>query len=78
MDDDIIAQIDQLIEEEHRLRATAVDELSPDDHARIEHLDTRLDQCWDLLRQRRAKRDAGQNPADAHTRSEQVVEGYQQ
>ena len=78
MDDDIIAQIDGLIEEEHRLRATAVEELSPDDHERIEQLEVRLDQCWDLLRQRRAKRAAGQDPDDAHPRSEAVVEHYQQ
>jgi hypothetical protein len=37
-----------------------------------------LDQCWDLLRQRRARRDAGQDPDAATVRSERVVEGYQQ
>jgi hypothetical protein len=37
-----------------------------------------LDQCWDLLRQRRARRDAGQDPDTAQVRSERVVEGYQQ
>ena len=78
MDDDIIAQIDGLIEEEHGLRARAVEELSPDDQERIQELEVRLDQCWDLLRQRRAKRSAGLDPDDAHTRSAEVVEHYQQ
>ncbi len=78
MDDDVIAQIDRLIEEEHRLRATAVEELSPDDQERIEQLDVRLDQCWDLLRQRRAKRAAGQDPDDARVRSPEIVEHYRQ
>jgi hypothetical protein len=37
-----------------------------------------LDQCWDLLRQRRAKRHAGQDPDQAHVRDASTVEGYQQ
>ena len=78
MDDDVIAQIDKLVDEEHRLRSAAVAELTPDDHERLAALEVRLDQCWDLLRQRRAKRDAGLDPADAHTRPADVVEQYRQ
>ena len=78
MDDDVIAQIDKLVDEEHRLRSAAVAELTPDDHERLAALEVRLDQCWDLLRQRRAKRDAGLDPADAHTRTADVVEHYRQ
>lgn len=78
MDDDVLAQISKMVEEEHQLRARAVAELSPDDHDRIEAIEARLDQCWDLLRQRRAKRDAGQDAGDAHVRSADVVEHYRQ
>ena len=45
---------------------------------RLEALKVSLDQCWDLLRQRRALREEGGNPDDAHVRSESVVEHYQQ
>jgi hypothetical protein len=41
-------------------------------------LNNELDQCWDLLRQRRARREMGQNPDEAQSRPERVVEGYQQ
>jgi uncharacterized protein DUF2630 len=78
MDDDVLDQISKMVEEEHQLRARAVEELSPDDHDRIQDIEVRLDQCWDLLRQRRAKRDAGQSPADAHVRNPDTVEHYQQ
>jgi hypothetical protein len=78
MDDDVLDQIAKMVEEEHHLRARAVEELSPDDHERIQDIEVRLDQCWDLLRQRRAKRDAGLDPADAHVRKADTVEHYQQ
>jgi hypothetical protein len=78
MDDDVLAQIAKLVDEEHELRGRAVDELSVDEQDRIAALEVRLDQCWDLLRQRRAKRDAGQDPTDAHVRSADTVEHYRQ
>lgn len=78
MDDDVLAQISKMVEEEHHLRSRAVEELSPDDHERIADIEVRLDQCWDLLRQRRAKRSAGQDAADAHVRSADTVEHYRQ
>ena len=49
-----------------------------DDRARLEEISVRLDQYWDLLRQRRARRDAGQDPDVAHLRTGEVVEHYQQ
>jgi hypothetical protein len=78
MDDDVLDQIAKMVEEEHQLRARAVEELSPDDHERIQDIEVRLDQCWDLLRQRRAKRDAGLDPGEAHVRKADTVEHYQQ
>ncbi|MET0479597.1 MAG: DUF2630 family protein, partial [Actinomycetota bacterium] len=52
--------------------------LTEDDTARLQDLEVQLDQCWDLLRQRRARRDAGQDPDAAHVRPEGTVEGYLQ
>lgn len=75
MDDKTLLQrINDLVEEEERLRA-ATD--APDQHrARIDELEAQLDQCWDLLRQRRAKREFGQNPDDAQMRDQETVEKY--
>jgi hypothetical protein len=78
VDDDVIAQIGKLVEEEHKLRSAAAHELTPDDTERLDALEVRLDQCWDLLRQRRAKRDYNQDPSEAHVRSADVVEHYRQ
>ncbi|MGH3577762.1 MAG: DUF2630 family protein [Mycobacterium sp.] len=80
MDDEAVAaQINTLAEEEHRLeREHAAEGLSEADLARLRSLEVRLDQCWDLLRQRRARRHAGQDPDAAGVRPESTVEGYQQ
>lgn len=78
-DDDLITRIDALVEEEHQLHARASgEELDDADRTRLEELEVRLDQCWDLLRQRRARRHAGQDPDDAQVRPAEVVEGYRQ
>jgi Protein of unknown function (DUF2630) len=80
-DDDVLANIQQLSAEEHELyerhRAGATP-LTDDEHRRMEELQVRLDQCWDLLRQRRARRQYGEDPSEAHARDESTVEGYQQ
>lgn len=73
-DDEILHRIRTLMDEEHSLRK---DE-EPVDPARLEHLEEMLDQCWDLLRQRRARREFGGQPADAHVRDVSTVEHYQQ
>jgi Protein of unknown function (DUF2630) len=81
MDDkQIMANIDELIETEHRLRQQlAAGELSaPAEHERLRSVEESLDQCWDLLRQRRARRDFGENPDAAVPRPVSEVEGYQQ
>jgi uncharacterized protein YjaG (DUF416 family) len=78
-DREITARISELVDEEHRLeRAHVGRALSEDEHAQMTALNTELDQCWDLLRQRRARREMGQNPDEAQSRPERVVEGYQQ
>jgi hypothetical protein len=81
MDDkEIMANIDQLIETEHRLRRQlASGELSaPEEHERLRSAEVALDQCWDLLRQRRARREFGESPDAAAARPVSEVEGYQQ
>ena len=74
----IQARIKALIDEEHQLReALQEGTITVDDeHQRLDRLEVELDQCWDLLRQRRAKREFGQDPEDAQVRSEHTVEGY--
>ena len=79
-DDDLITRIDELVAEEHRLHDLAGEHegLSPEDRGKLEAIEVRLDQCWDLLRQRRARRNAGQDPDAAVARPGEVVEHYQQ
>lgn len=74
-DDELVATIGRLVAEEHEVRAAA----SPGDAdtARLDEIAQTLDQCWDLLRQRRAARDAGV-PDTSDVRPARVVEGYQQ
>lgn len=78
---DILERIKALVAEEHDLR-----EGSPrpgegatggPDILRLQQLEEQLDQCWDLLRQRRAKKDYGENPDEAEIRPVSEVEGYQ-
>jgi len=80
MDDaEIVRRVGELTDEEHQLeRNHAGEPLTEDGLARLRSLEVALDQCWDLLRQRRARRDAGLNPDDAAVRPASVVEGYQQ
>ena len=79
-DQDILQTITQLVNNEHDLREQgARGELSVDDeHGRLVELERSLDQCWDLLQQRRARRQLGQDADDAAVRPGQQVEGYQQ
>lgn len=80
MDDGELAQrINALVEEEHHLERSRVgQELTDEENARIQSIEVALDQCWDLLRQRRARRVAGLDPDDVAVRPADVVEGYQQ
>jgi predicted nuclease with TOPRIM domain len=79
-DRDILGQIHSLIQEEHELRSriTTGELTSEEENERIRGLEKELDQCWDLLRQRRARRDAGENPDGAAARPVNEVESYQQ
>lgn len=79
-DQQILAQIRKLIDSEHELRAKVADgELSSaQERSRLRSTEEALDQCWDLLRQRRAQRETGGDPAEAHARPASEVEGYLQ
>jgi hypothetical protein len=79
-DTEIIKQIDKLVDEEHVLERAHGDgkSLSKEERARMRDLEVQLDQMWDLLRQRRARRNAGLDPDDAETRDPTTVEGYRQ
>ena len=80
MDDkEIVDRINQLAAEEQQLEEAHVGEgLSEDELKRKRDLEVTLDQLWDTLRQRRAKRNAGQDPDAASERSAGTVEGYLQ
>jgi hypothetical protein len=76
---DIVRRIDELTDEEHNLERTHTGEaLSGPELDRLRSIEIALDQCWDLLRQRRARRDAGSDPDGAAARPPDIVEGYQQ
>ncbi|MGC1420073.1 MAG: DUF2630 family protein [Acidimicrobiales bacterium] len=80
MDDNtLLERIGRLADEEQELEEAHVGSpLAKDDLARLKQIEVELDQCWDLLRQRRARRHAGLDPNDAALRSEEVVEKYLQ
>ena len=77
-DTDILDQVNQLVAEEKELRAQLqhreIDE--SEEHGRLRALEVQLDQCWDLLRQRRALRETGGDPGVARVRPPDEVEGY--
>ncbi len=78
-DEEIVNQISKLADEEHRLEGAHVGEgLTPQQEEQLRTIEVALDQCWDLLRQRRARRSAGQDPDEATVRSAPVVEDYRQ
>jgi len=78
-DSEVLSRINELVEEEHRLRTEVKGAPEGDPrHRRLHEVEVSLDQCWDLLRQRRARREFGENPDDAKTRPGDVVEKYVQ
>jgi hypothetical protein len=78
-DPQIHGSIDRMVEEEHQLwEREAAGTATDGDRQRLAELKVSLDQCWDLLRQRRARREAGLNPESAELRSPEVVERYEQ
>jgi len=80
-DETISARIERLVAEEHELRGRegADDDAALEaDSQRLREVEVELDVCWDLLRQRRALRDAGEDPEQAHARDPNTVERYWQ
>jgi hypothetical protein len=82
-DETIAAQIERLVAEEHDLRRREQDDSQDvtaldDDRDRLRAVEVELDRCWDLLRQRRALRNAGSDPDDAQVRDADTVEHYRQ
>ena len=77
-DDEVQNRIEALVAEEHRLldAHSEGDGLPPGEHKRLEEIRVQLDRLWDLMRQRRARRDAGLDPDGASERDEGTVEGY--
>lgn len=75
-DRDVLTHIDQLVAEEHQLLNK--NGLSDGERDRLHTLQVSLDQCWDLLRQRRGRREFGQDPDGAAVRDAQIVERYRQ
>jgi Protein of unknown function (DUF2630) len=78
-DSQVLGRIDQLVAEEQELfEREGHGRLEAGDHARLEEIRVSLDRCWDLLRQRRAKREFGLDPDEAKSRSADTVEHYRQ
>ncbi|MEX5720697.1 DUF2630 family protein [Geodermatophilus maliterrae] len=73
---DLLRRIHSLVDEEHRLRDSA--EHTAETRTRMNDLEAQLDQCWDLLRQRRARRQYDEDPDAAQVRPKSEVEGYLQ
>jgi hypothetical protein len=73
-DKSILDHISALIDEEHQLRSGAG--MEQEQGHRLKRVQEELDQCWDLLRQRRAKREFGQDPDSAQPRDTGTVENY--
>jgi hypothetical protein len=78
MDDEkVIARINEIAHEEHELwEREGRGEITDAERERLRELGVTLDQCWDLLHQRRARRAAGEDPDDASVRDARTVEGY--
>lgn len=77
---DVLARITELVDREHRLRSKAAQGAlgQEAERAQLAELEVQLDQCWDLLRQRRARMDQGTDPNDAQVNTAKQVEGYLQ
>jgi hypothetical protein len=78
-DEQVHGEIERLVAEEHDLwQRESAGQATDDDRRRLESVKVALDQCWDVLRQRRALRESGANPDRAAVRSPEVVERYEQ
>ena len=78
-DQEILSRIHELVDEEDRLHKSAINNtLSEEEREQLRGIDMKLDQCWDLLRQRRARREFGEEPDDVAARPIDTVEHYLQ
>ncbi|GAA4600242.1 hypothetical protein BJY16_003419 [Actinoplanes octamycinicus] len=79
-DNSVLSRINGLVEEEHQLRRqlSQGEISSTEEHARLKELEEALDQCWDLLRRRRAARDVGHDPDAEQAHAVSEVENYLQ
>ncbi|HUL71507.1 MAG TPA: DUF2630 family protein [Vicinamibacterales bacterium] len=75
-DESVLEKIQKLVHEEQAIYGKS--DVTDHDQVRLQAIQVQLDQCWDLLRQRRAKREFGQDPDQAHARPASVVEKYEQ
>ena len=76
-DSEVLGRINELAHEEHELfERDSRGKVTDTDRERLRRIEVTLDQCWDLLRQRRARRAAGLDPDKARVRDEKTVEGY--
>ncbi len=73
-DNKVLGHIQELVEQEHRLMEQG--SLAESDQQQLSSIQVQLDQCWDLLRQRRALRETGGDPESAHVRPPNIVEKY--
>jgi Protein of unknown function (DUF2630) len=74
VDNKVLGHIQDLVEQEHRLMEQG--SLAESDQQQLSSIQVQLDQCWDLLRQRRALRETGGDPESAHVRPPNIVEKY--
>ncbi|MCQ4209600.1 MULTISPECIES: DUF2630 family protein [Streptomyces] len=76
---EILSRISAMVDDEKQLRASLADGTidTATERERLAAVERALDQCWDLLRQRRAKAEFGENPDEARVRPSGQVEGYQ-
>ena len=72
----VLERIQDLVDEEHRLYERG--DMDDEERRKLADVEVELDQCWDLLRQRRALREIGEDPSRASVRPEEVVENYEQ
>jgi len=76
-DEQVMERINEIAHEEHQLwEKEGRGEITDAERERLRELGVTLDQCWDLLHQRRARRAAGQDPDDTSVRDARTVEGY--
>ncbi|HJR54856.1 MAG TPA: DUF2630 family protein [Gemmatimonadota bacterium] len=75
-DKTVLERIQDLVDEEHRFYEQG--DMDDADRRKLADVEVELDQCWDLLRQRRALREFGEDPSMARVRPEEVVENYEQ